>query len=371
MLHRLTHVIDQAARQVPQALWSPAAVRRMKAAVERFPELDGRDIGPVRWGVIGLEFRLGAGAEQVDLTFPILAEDRDAILGLEGAVEPWLRRAPAWGRVRELCRGWADERSRLASRVRLLWLELDMAEASAGEAVTSPGVFVRFDPAATTEESPHSWQALLSEVLIALTGEGPRPALLRDFERCRGALPPGTHVQYVGLMLSRGAGAVRFVFAGPAEADWPAFLEAVGYPGEAARSRRDLAAVTTAAGRRLHPGPTAIQLDLGPAGVVPRFGAELVLDRAVQAEGRIAERAFLEHLAARGLCSDDKLASLLELPGRSLRPAGDLLVGHARSIHHVKVVFGPGGPVEAKAYYGRALAIERLPGASSGAESTA
>jgi hypothetical protein len=359
VLYKLTHVIDQAARQVPEALWSPAAVRRMKAAVESFPDLDGRDIGPVRWGVIGLEFRLRAAAEQVDLTFPLLAEDRDTILALGGGVEPWLRRAPAWGRVRELCRCWADGRSRLAARVKLLWIELDMDEARRADAVNSPGVFVRFDPAATADEGRESWQALLSDVLVALTGAGPRPALLREFERCRGALPPGAHVQYVGLMLSRGAEAVRFVFAGPAESDWPAFLEAVGFPGEAARARGELAMVTTAAGRRLHPGPTAIQLDLGPDGVLPRFGAELVLDRAVQTVGRIAERAFLEHLAARGLCTDDKLASLLELPGRSLRPAGDLLVGHARSIHHVKVVFDLHGPTEAKAYYGRALAIER------------
>lgn len=362
MLFNLTHVIDEAARDVPEVLWSPAAVRRMKAAIESFPDLDGPDIGPVRWGVIGLELRLRAAAEQVDLTFPILAEDRDMIVDLGRSEEAWLRREPVWGRVWELCRRWADERGRLASRVKLLWFEIDMDEADRGGAVPSPGVFVRFDPATTATESAESWRALLSEVLSILAGEPPRPELLRELERCRGAMPPGAHLQYVGLMLSRGVEAVRFVFAGPAEADWPAFLAAVGMSARVARLRKDLAGVTSVAGRALHPGPTAIQLDLGHAGVLPRFGGEFVLDRPAQGEGRIAEMSFLEHLVARKLCSEEKLAALLELPGRRLRPTGDLLVGHSRAIHHVKIVFDAEGPAEAKAYYGRALAIERLSG---------
>ena len=363
MLYKLTHVLDEAAKDVPELLWSPSAVRRMKSVVERFPQVRLRTIGPVRLGVFGLELRLAAGADQVDLTFPLLAEDRDVIVNLGQDEEEgrWLREEPLWSRIWQLCCRWADPQTLLGQHVKLLWLELDVTSQTGEGSLPAPGIFVGFPPATTVDADDETWRRIVSEVLSLLDGREPRPELQERFERCRRALPPGAFVQYIGLMLARGGDTVRFVFGGLSDADLPGFLAAAGWPGPAADLPDILGDVTRPGGETLHPGASALQLDVGPAGALPRIGLEYVLDRTLQVEEGIRERRFLEHLVERGLCAPEKLAALLKLPGRALEVWQDLcLIGHSRQIHHVKLVVGPDGVSEAKAYYGRALTIRRL-----------
>lgn len=365
MLFRLTHTIDQAAEDIPPLLWSRAAVGQMKSVVERFPEIQARTIGPARLGVIGLEFRLAPGAEQVDLTFPILSEDRDVIvnLGRDPKHGSWLREEPMWQRIWQLCCRWADETTLLGRHVKLLWLELDVNHETGAEGtLPAPGIFVGFTPQTTVEASHETWRRMLSDVLSLLTGQAPQPALLGHFERCLRALPEGAVVQYAGLMLSRGGDTVRFVFADVAEPDLPAFLSTIGWPERADDLLEKLRAVTTSPeGERLHRGASTLQVDIGPAGILPRIGLEYQLDRSRQVERGIEERSFLERLVARSLCSAEKLEALLELPGRTLSTWRDLcLVGHSRQVHHVKLIIDSAGLSEAKAYYGQALAIQRI-----------
>jgi hypothetical protein len=363
MLYKLTHILDEAAKEVPELLWSPAAVRGMKSVVEKFPEVRARTIGPVRLGVFGLELRLAAGAEQVDLTFPILGEDRDVIvnLGRDATEGAWLREEPLWSRIWQLCCRWADPQTLLGQHVKLLWLELDVTGQTGEGALPAPGIFVRFEPETTASASDETWRQILSDVLSLLGGQEPRPELQERFERCRRALPPGAFVQYVGLMLARGSDTVRFVFAGLSEPHLPGFLAGAGWPGPSGDLLDVLDGVTRSGGETLHPGADALQLDFGPSGALPRIGLEYVFDRSCQVEEGIRERRFLEHLVERGLCSPEKLAALLKLPGRDLAVWKDLcLIGHSRQVHHVKLVVGPDGVSEAKAYYGRSLTIQRL-----------
>ena len=363
MLYRLTQAIDEAAKDVPALLWSPSAVRNMKSVVERFPEVRARTIGPARLGVFGLEVRLAEGAEQVDLTFPILGEDREVIvsLGRDSSEGGWLREDPLWARVWQLCCRWADPETLLGQHVKLLWFELDVDGQTGEGSLPAPGIFVRFKPETTPGASRETWRQILSDVLLLLGGREAQPALLEHFDLCLRSLPPGAFVQYIGLMLARGGDTVRFVFADLSEPDLPAFLNAVGWPGRSSGLPDLLKDVTTSGGEMLHQGAGALQLDIGPPGVLPRLGLEYVLDRSAQVEGGIRERRFLEHLVERSLCSAEKLAALLELPGRSLEVWRDLCrVGHSRQVHHIKLVVGSEGVSEAKAYYGRSLTIQRL-----------
>jgi hypothetical protein len=340
----------------------------MQATVERFPRIAARTIGPARLGVFGLELRLAPESDQVDLTFPILREDRDVIIALGESEEDgrWLHEDPVWRRVLGFCRRWADAGTLLGEHVELLWLELDVKGEAGEGGLPAPGVFVRFGPETTAHVSLETWRRILSEVLTSLTGHHPLAVLTTRFERCVCSLPANTFVQYIGLMLSRVGDTVRFVFSGFDEDDLPSFLETIGWPGEPAELRRHLEATTTAGRERLHRGASAAQVDIGPSGVLPSIGLEYVLDRSRQAEEGIQERAFLEHLAALGLTSEDKLQALLALPGRRIEPWNGLcLVGHSRLVHHVKLVLDPSGPKQAKAYYGRALVIQPLENAGS------
>ncbi|MDB4950793.1 MAG: hypothetical protein JWM27_3442 [Gemmatimonadetes bacterium] len=360
MLHGLTKVIGQASRHVPETLWAPRQVERMRALAERFPAVSGRTVGAVRLGVMGLEMRLAAGADQVDLLFIVLAEDRDAILALaaDEADGAWMRADPHWSRIVELCRRWADPASLLGRHVDLLWFEFDVDGGGAQAAVPVPGIFVGFKPATTRETDGETWRSILGQVVECLAGAPPRPALADRFAACVAAVPQGAYVHFIGMMLSRGAGAVRLVVAGTGDAQIPGYLAEVGWPGAADGLGETLAA---AAGAGVHTGAASLQVDVADR-VLPRIGLEYPFDREAQVRGRFAERRFLDRMVEMGLCDPAKRDALLALPGETTerRESVGLEVGHARQVHHVKLVVDPGGVVEAKAYYGQALTIRRI-----------
>lgn len=369
MLHDMQSVIGDVSADVPERLWSPRAVGQMRSLVERFPATPNHQIGPVRFGVVGLEFRLAADAEQVDLSFPILKEDRDVIVALgddpdEGS---WMRDDPVWRRVLQLCRLWAED-PEISPYIKLLWLEMDVdegvepSEGTDRSDVPPPGIFVGFHREVTTELSPAGWRRLASRTLATLTGTEPAAEILVRFERCRQSLPEGAFVQYAGLMLSRGADLVRFVFGDVAEDELPSFLATCGWPGDPEDLRRQLSdAATSTDGERLHGGAAAVQFDIGRSSVSPRLGLEYVFDRSNQVEQGVEERPFLEHLVTLGLCSEEKLQEILELPGRRMEPwKNDCMIGHVRQVHHVKLVVLPDGVSEAKVYFWRSVSILQL-----------
>ncbi|MEM9553666.1 MAG: hypothetical protein AAGC60_05355 [Acidobacteriota bacterium] len=371
----MSSVIDQLALQTPDRLWPPDAVAGMKALVERFPTAEtGPMIGAVRFGILGVELRLGEREVQVDLSMPILREDRDAILELAGHEEDghWLREDLWWSRVHQLCRRWAEAGGLLHRHLEMLWLELDVLESDATQSdseaqvgLPAPGIFVGFSRSAGGEADAPTRRQLLQEIVLVLTGEIPDPAVFEHLEVCVAALPEAARLQFFGLMLSRGSGVVRFVFAGLSAVEIRPFLETVGWPGNAEALERTLLGLLSDEDRRLLPDRAAVQIDVAARGVQSRLGLELPLDATTQRhQGRVAEERFLRRLADRGLCSAAKLEALLELPGRSLQSWGEVYrVGHTRQIHHIKLAVGGGGEIEAKAYYGRILTIENEPGA--------
>jgi hypothetical protein len=364
MLRGFSKVIDQAASMVPAVLWSGDAMRAMKAVVARFPEVKAKTIGPVRLGIIGLELRLAPDAGQVDLCFPILREDRDVIVALaadetDGA---WLREDPTWSGIARFCSHWADPASLAGQYVDLLWFELDVDGEERG-GIPVPGVCIALKPEATKRLDPDGWCRLLDEVVEPLTGAPAHEATSAHFRHAMESVPPEAVVRFFGLMLSRGAGPVRFLMGDVPEKEMPSFLRTIGWPGEADALAAGFAELRTREGRLVRPGLNSIQYDVYAGRVLPRLGLECTLDRDGQTENGIRELEFLDALVERGLCGAEKRDALLCLPGETVEPHdGICLLGHARQVHHVKLVADPEGFREAKAYYGRALAVRPLPG---------
>lgn len=359
MLRGFTKVIDQAAAHVPAVLWPPQAMRDMKSVVERFPGVKGKTIGPVRLGIIGMELRLAAGAGQVDLTLPILREDRDAIVALGRDEEDgaWMHAHPVWSRIWRFCCHWADSATAAGQHVELLWLEFDVLE-TAAPGLPVPGIFIGFKPESTARADAATWRQLLHEVVEDLTGDAPSADTLGHLERSLAALPPGAYVRFFGLMLSRGAEAVRFVIGGLGRAELPALLEAIGWPGDAGQAAGWVGEV---AADSLAADAHSLQYDVGAAGVFPRIGVECALDREPQNAGHFVERELLQRLVDRSLCDAQKRDALLALPGETVAPYdGICILGHARQVHHLKLVLDAEAVREAKAYYGRSLVVRRL-----------
>jgi hypothetical protein len=259
---------------------------------------------------------------------------------------------PAWDRVAELARRWAEPDAALARAVESVWLELDL-DRPAGDEVPVPGVFVDFlDAGITGGEDLDAAARLAGEALAPLLGGRLPDAAARRLRACIAALPAGAFVIYLGVMLSRpaAAAAVRLCVMGvEGRGALASFLGAAEWPGPAGDVIEDAVALAQADGA----GAAMVHLDLLPdGGVAPALGLEFTFARRPQLEGRIAERGLLDALVARGLCDPGKRDALAAWPGYRVETLPHELWPSlvVRRLNHVKVVCTPAGVVDAKAY---------------------
>ncbi|HEX8271362.1 MAG TPA: hypothetical protein VF615_01850 [Longimicrobiaceae bacterium] len=295
-----------------------------------------------------LECRLSADT-RVDLVLQVDERGRAVLAGTHPAVRlpRQLHAHPYWEEVRRLHTRWADTTSPIASYLKGVWLEFDVQEAGNETAVPLPGVFLKLAESALAGPA-----APLEEVLASLPGLSPAPDPVGRIRRCIDELPPGAHVSYLGSFAPRGTDAVRVCMVGLPEDAISAYLARVEWPGDPHALGDLLATVGTADGRRLHQGPGMLHLDVGEDGVQPRVGLEYVLERGGQIRGRLHETEFLDHLVELGLCTAAKREGLLAWPGYSFEDFAHELWPSLvkRRVNHVKLVYEPRRPPEAKAY---------------------
>ena len=365
MTFSLADTFDTVAPHIPARLVSPEALALASAVAGHLPA------SLTKW--IYLECRLGEEASRVDMVIEVdecgraILADQNPVLHLPERI----RADPAWGRVRELCRQWADPRSPLHRTVAHIWLEFDVDGRGGGGAPDRPpvpGVFVSLGELPTPDFTAAAWYARALDALRPLMGGGLPSRVAGTLRTCFDGLPAGAYVPYVGVMLSRRIDAVRLCLSGVADDELPRYLRAIGWSaadGELATLASVLGDMRRAAGR----GVAILHLDVGET-VLPRIGAEYMFERRAQLDGQVLETAFLDHLIERGLCTPAKRDALLAWPGYSYESFRhelwrSLLV---RRLNHVKVVYEPGRALEAKGYVCLFYGFHRQRGGGSGDE---
>jgi hypothetical protein len=168
------------------------------------------------------------------------------------------------------------------------------------------------------------------------------------------------HVFQVGLMLSRGAEAVRLCITLRSVERIVEYLAKMGWPGDVADLRGVLEPMARL-GDHVY-----LDIDVGET-VHHKIGLKCHFDGNKQPRIEPRWGIFLDSLAWDGLCTADKRDALLAYPGyveenaeglpwpAALRRASQLLCGRSlsmfiRSLHYVKIVYQPGEGLEAKAY---------------------
>jgi hypothetical protein len=306
------------------------------------------------YNTFGFECRLGEELPRAD--FLVLATSscgRDSLAGNHptSTLPAYLMADPVWRRVRNFAASWAEPSSPLYQTVDNVWLEFDVN----GEVPDVPvpsvffGLLTRAQPDAAAETA-----------IRLLVEDGPPPRTLETLSSCFRALLPEEQVFQVGLMLSRGAGAVRLCIRPHSVERIPEYLAAVGWPGDEAALRGVLDPLARSVDRVM------LDIDAGET-VGAKIGLECYFDGNRQPRSEPGWGAFLDSLVLRGLCTADKREALLAYAGYSdqnapgvpwpeaLLRASQLLGGRSlstfvRSLHHVKIVYRPGEPLEAKAY---------------------
>jgi hypothetical protein len=271
----------------------------------------------------------------------------------------FLKGYPVWRRIRAFATEWSDPRSPLFEAIHNVWLEFDV-DGSAPR-VPVPSVFLGSEALQVAEPAadpdvmpPHcAWLAglALPLLLIQEVGSGPR----RQIARCLNLLPSGARIFQVGLMLSRVSRITRLCVRGVSGRQIVDYLEALGWEG----SVREMKTIVDS----LAPLVERIDVDLDVTDrVLPKIGLECY--PVMSAPGI---QRFLDFFVSSGLATAEKAKALAAWRGmaherltpdvwpRELLSVSGFLGGRVHStflrwLHHVKVVYQPAVPLEAKAY---------------------
>jgi hypothetical protein len=316
------------------------------------------------YNTFGFECRLGEDLPRAD--FLVLATascGRDSLAGHHptSRLPDHLMADPVWRRVQDLATPWAEPSSPLYHAMDNMWLEFDV-DGPVPE-IPVPSVFFGLPTNARTDaarEPGNRHQATVETAIRLLSGDEPSPRVPETLSRCFRALLPEEHVFQVGLMLSRGAGPVRLCIRLRSVERIVEYLVGVGWPGDEAALRGVLEPLSRSVDRVL------LDIDVGET-VGAKVGLECYFEGNRQPRREPRWGAFLDSLVRQGMCTAGKRTALLEYPGyvdqnaegvawpTALRRTSQLLAGRSlstfvRSLHHVKIVYHPGRPLEAKAY---------------------
>ena len=194
-----------------------------------------------------------------------------------------------------------------------VWLEFDV-DGPVG-AIPVPSVFFGLLANGAKDREKEVFEQALEgdrettlKALRILSGAEPPPRVLETLTRCFRALSPPEHVFQVGLMMSRGAEAVRLCIHLGALERAVEYLAGVGWPGSGADLRRVLGPVARIVDR------VCLDIDAGET-VHPKVGLECYFDGNRQPKTEPRWRILLDHLVANGLCTPEKREAMLAYPG--------------------------------------------------------
>lgn len=351
--------------QCPSGLVSPAHVQALHALTARLPS------GLCEF--FGFESRLGDAAATVDVLLCAKSAEggREVLAGLNpvhSLPAEWLTH-PVWQRIRHFAQAWADPSSPLYHAVQNVWLEFDIDDDAAAalrnhtESVPVPSVFIGTDAlrgpharaAASAWLLPHALPCCLGHALSAAWHD----ALCAALE----ALPTQAQVFQIGMMLGRphSPAVLRLCVRGLHRQDIGPYLHTLQWPGDLGELQNvlDFAAQHTA-----DSGSVDLDIDLSPT-VGPKIGLECSFGADRNTPTRLA--GFLDALVAGGLCLPTKREGLMAWSGgfhersnpahwppdlrrRSAQAQVPTVSMFMRWVYHVKLVYMPQHPLQAKAY---------------------
>ncbi|MDB9524586.1 hypothetical protein PN498_01180 [Oscillatoria sp. CS-180] len=321
--------------------------------------------GPIT-NFFGFECRLGDPIPQADFLLSVGSEEvGQRILAGQSPRYPLdaaLLREPVWQQVQQFTQTWLDAASDLYPNVNNLWLEFDVNGSSAEPPIPScffgsQTIFVSPDTVEHATEPPHHW---VSRTAIAqLQGQPMDAALEAQLLHCLDALPVGSHVFQVGLMLARQVNMVRICLRNITPKQVLNYLARLDWQGDLETLLLYLIKLSQRVER------VDVDLDVSPQGISPKLGLECYLQ--AQPQLNPAWSQLLDYLVTEGWCLPEKRVALLKYPGfarerdhRDRWPSyprqlsqflGDRREGvFFRGLHHIKLVFHTDRIVEAKAY---------------------
>jgi hypothetical protein len=337
----LTGTLAAALAHVPPALIDAPARGAIETITNRIPAALTRRTY--------LECRLAEGVPRTDL---VLCVDRSSRVLLMDPKRAWvptpLQTHPLWAGLERTCSHWADERSTIGQRIYDLWLEFDVEQPLPDDAALVPNVFLGLTR--TPPPTGELWAGAV-ECSEAVLGRRLDPQVAALGHDLIAKLPQGATLLYVGLMYPRNDKAVRLCVAPLAGAALLDYLRAIGWPGVVDEIEAFLRSLPCGPDTTALESTTLLHVDVSN-GVAPLIGLEIPLAQYPQVVDGIVERALLDALCERALCSFRKRDALLRWPGYSIEefPHQCWPSLALRRVSHLKVAYAPGRTPEIKTY---------------------
>jgi hypothetical protein len=315
----------------------------------------------------GFECHLGSSTPRTDFlaAFTTLNQGRGALVdGCESLASLVCANA-VWRRVHDFCTHWADRKSPLYENVDNVWLEFDL-DGQPSE-VPEPSFFFGPRGIRGEEEKPsvpngisreNNW--VTDEALRLLLGNFLPDQVKQKLLTCFESLPPGGEVFQIGVMLPRKSEsqAVRLCVEGITNEQTLEYLGNIGWLG----SLNELSCLFS----ELSSFVDVIRLNFAVENIVfPKIGLECYFHK--QPQNSPKWRLFLDYLVKNKLCTLEKANALLNWSGyseekfyqelwpSSFAKASAFVCPNTKStivrlLHHIKIVYQPNQPLQAKAY---------------------
>jgi hypothetical protein len=290
---------------------------------------------------------------------------REILAGCNSAVDlpETLLTNPVWNRIRNFCNNWANSASILYDKIDNIWLEFDSA--GLPPEVPVPSIFLSLKSIESDSSNPikfgitanpHQW--LTETALKFLFGRTISVPFERKLFDCFNLLPDGAWISQIGAMLARQVEPVRVCITDISTDKLLDYLSRIGWAGSISKLEAFVSELSSFVDR------IDLDLDVGDI-ILPKIGLECSFNRQPQFEPRW--QLFLNRLVETGLCIPAKRDALLAYPGysheranRELWPSNILRVSNLlwpqvssiflRRFSHIKIVYQPDIPVEAKVY---------------------
>ena len=326
---------------IPDALISQDVISHIEKLNENFPA------GLTTIG--GMECRLGTDDRNADWFLGINPMDggREKFYDKisDGSLSQELQKTPGWKAIRGFTEHWVNPQSPVHQNVSFVWLEFDYPALVAGNPI--PGVFLLLkDPvnhSGTGGSEYYEW--LFNNAFKYLHIEEVNKETEANIKFCFDRLPDKAAINYAALMLGRKLKGIRLVVSIPVE-KLEGYLSDVGWEGSGSELRSLV--------EELSQFVDIIDFNLDIAHkVFPKIGLECILrKKQLQIEPRW--RTLVNHLTEKGLCKPEKGRGLLAWSGyeNTVLPHETVPSYLFRGISHVKIMYQPGSPLEAKGYMG-------------------
>lgn len=313
---------------------------------------------------LGFEIHLGDVRERADWAFAISGAGDDRVvfenLLKQGSFSELFMQRPEWKQIALFSEEWTNKDSLLKNKVKCFWLEFDMPEMQSDLII--PSVF--FGPekipqdASSDPEAQFAW--LVNDALPLLRGKRLPLKVKEQLLSCIEKIPKGASLFQVGTMLSRSTNDVRLYINKIHPERIIPYLTMLGWH-DADDQLQNLIMDIGAKAERF-----VLSFDVTADGIGPRIGLECSFEENRYHEEPRWEPLF-DYLVEQGMCLPEKRDALLrysgvehpdDFSGGVMKPLvsvsqhlDDIFSGSlVRYISHVKVVYIPGRPLEAKAY---------------------